>query len=458
MAQNCLINVLEDSHVSPPPGSVPTTSIPLTFFDTMWVSCCHMQRLFFYEFPYPTSHFMQNSLPNLKNSLSLALQHFFPFAGNLKWPPRPQRPYIQYTDGDSVLFVVTESTAEFKHLTGNGQIPRRGHELEDLVPKLAPPSMCSDGDSFCKQQPLMAIQVSIFPYVGISIGVTFCHVAADGKAFGHFTKSWASICRSEGDLTFVDNYPPDYSRDLIQDPRGIWSIFLKEMSNAETSTRMNRNDNVRITPVISKTQVEMLKKWIARKFVEENEKQDPPRLSTFVVTTAVMWVCLIKLHLSKKTPDNGICRFLFPADCRDRLRLPKTYFGNCLTPCIATARRNELTGENGIFVAANAIGREIQEFEKEPLKGIENWISSAKEVLKECEHLVSLAGSPKLRVYETEFGFGRPTKSEVVHIGSRGSISISESRDGEGAVEFGLSLAPYEFHKFNAIFEQFPFN
>ncbi|XVF29437.1 hypothetical protein REPUB_Repub15cG0120900 [Reevesia pubescens] len=462
MAQNCSVKFVEKSHVSPPKGSVPSTSLPLTLFDTAWLSSCHMQRLFFFAFPYPTSHFMQNYLPNLKNSLSLALQIFFPFAGNLRLPPPPQRPYIYYADGDSVPFVVNESTAEFKHLIGNDQNPRRGQELEDLVPKLAPPSVCSDvGDNFCKQQSLMAIQVTIFPNVGISIGVTFCHVAADGKAFSHFTKSWASICRTAGDLSFVNNSPPDYSRDLIQDPRGIWSIFLKEAAvDFETLTRTTPTENVRISPAISQPNVEMLKKWIARKCLEENEKQEPLRLSTFVVTTAFIWVCLIKLHQSKKASyellrnDDRICAFLFPVDCRDRLRLPTNYFGNCLRPGLVTAKISELIGENGIFVAAKAIRREIQEFEKEPLRGAESWVSTVKEIFGECEHHVTLAGSPKLRVYETDFGFGRPTKSEVVHIGSKGSVSIAESRDDESGVEFGLALASAELDKFYAIFEQ----
>ncbi|KAK6255429.1 hypothetical protein QQP08_013610 [Theobroma cacao] len=460
MAQHCFIKFLEASHVSPPPGSVPTTSLPLTFLDTLWISCCHIQRLFFYKFPYPTSHFLHNALPNLKTSLSLTLQHFFPFAGNLKLPPLPQRPYIYYADGDSLPFVVIESTADFKHLiTGNR--PRHAQELEDLVPNLPPPSMSSDGDNICKQQPLMAIQVTVFPNAGISIGITFCHVAADGRAFGHFTKSWASICRSLGDSTSVRNIisPPNYSRDLIQDPRGIWTIFLKELYDWETLERMTPTDNVRITPVINKSHVEMLKTWIARKYVEETEKE-PPRLSTFVVTTAFMWVCLVKLKRSNKTPDQGlrnddaICVFTFLADCRYRLRLPTNYFGNCLEPCVATAKRSELIGENGMVVAAKAIGREILEFEKEPLRGAATWISSGKEVLRKCEHYITLAGSPKLRVYETDFGWGRPAKSEVVHLGSQGSIAIAESSDEESGVEFGVPLAPDEFDKFNAIFEQ----
>ncbi|XVF84348.1 hypothetical protein PTKIN_Ptkin17bG0029600 [Pterospermum kingtungense] len=455
MDQNSSIKVLEHCHVSPPPGSVPTTSLPLTFFDTCWFSCCHMQRLFFYEFPYPTSYFMQNHLPNLKQSLSLTLQRFFPFAGTLKLLPPPQRPCLFYVDGDSIPFIVAESTAEFKHLIGYHNInPRRGQELEGLVPKLAKPSSISsdNGDHFYKQLPLMAIQVTIFPDAGVSIGVTFCHVAADGRAFAHFTKTWASICKSLRDLTFVNNIcPPDYSRDLIQDPRGIWSIFLKEINidAASSTTMITPTDNVRITTVISQSQVEMLKKWIATKCVElEN-----PRLSTFVVATAFMWVCLVKYEHGKTTP-NGICLFLFLADCRDRLRLPTNYFGNCLKPCNATAKTSELTGENGVVVAAKAIRREIEEFEKEPLEGVENWICRTKELYKECEHCVTLAGSPKLRVYETDFGFGRPRKSEVVHIGTHGSISIAESRDEAGGVEFGLALASAELDKFHAIFEQ----
>ncbi|XVF65665.1 hypothetical protein PTKIN_Ptkin09bG0267800 [Pterospermum kingtungense] len=300
-----------------------------------------------------------------------------------------------------------------------------------------------------------------FPDAGISIGVTFCHVAADGRTFGYFTKSWASICRSLGDLTFVKNSPPDYSRDLIQDPRGIWSIFLQETADRDTATRINPpTDNFRISPVISQSHVKMLKTWIARKYTEVNEK-DHPRLSTFVVSIALMWVCLIKLYQCNKTPDpllryddDAICAFVFLADCRDRIRLPTNYFGNCLKPCLATAKRSELIRENGVFVAAKAIRREIEEFEKEPLKGVENWISSGKEVVKECEHYVTLAGSPKLRLYETDFGFGRPKKSEVVHIGSHKLISIAESRDEEGGVEFGLAFASSELDKFNAVFEQ----
>ncbi|KAK9220769.1 hypothetical protein WN944_009193 [Citrus x changshan-huyou] len=52
-----------------------------------------------------------------------------------------------------------------------------------------------------------------------------------------------------------------------------------------------------------------------------------------------------------------------PAE-RFELPLPSTYFGNCLSPLSASAKRSELMGNNGIVVAAKAIGRAICKLEK----------------------------------------------------------------------------------------------
>nr|XP_010918830.1 anthocyanin 5-aromatic acyltransferase-like [Elaeis guineensis] len=111
MASNSpALRVLENSRVSPPPGSVATASIPLTFFDVIWLMHYQpVERLFFYDFPHPTAHFIDSCLPNLKTSLSLTLQHFFPFAGNLRRSLGSDDRYeICYVDGDSVPFTVAE--------------------------------------------------------------------------------------------------------------------------------------------------------------------------------------------------------------------------------------------------------------------------------------------------------------------------------------------------------------
>ncbi|EOY04791.1 HXXXD-type acyl-transferase family protein, putative [Theobroma cacao] len=452
------LKVLEDTYVFPPPGSVPTTSLPLTFFDIHWLGSSPMQRLLFYDFPYPTFYFTQSTLPNLKRSLSLTLQHFFPLAGNLVFPPPPQKPYILYKEGDSVPFIAKESTADFSHLIGDHA--RHVQEFQALLPKLKPASTYSHSttSTACMQKPLMAIQVTLFPKAGICVGATFNHVAADGKAFTHFMKSWASAHRSQGDLmTCLNKSLPDYNKDWIKDPLGLASIFMKDKWNWEDLDSIPY-DKFRVTFVIKRSQVELLKNWVTRKCMEENGSETL-RTSTFVVTCAYMWVCLVQLResgthdLSSTDSYNMLCHFIFLADCRDRLKLPATYFGNCLEPRFAAAKKSELLGGKGILLAAKAIGREVMELEKGALREAEKWLSRAEEIFKFGRH-VCIAASPKLRVYETDFGWGRPIKTEVAHIGSFGSISMAESREEEGGVEFGLALAQDELDSFNAVFEQ----
>ncbi|KAI4353819.1 hypothetical protein L6164_002744 [Bauhinia variegata] len=195
MAEDSNTKVLNHYWVSPPAGSVPSTSLPLTFFDIPLLRVIPPKRLFFYEYPYPTQHFLQTILPTLKNSLSLTLQYFFPFAANLICPPKPRKPHILYVDGGAVSFTVVESAADFSHLTAN--YPRDIRDLHPLTPKL--PS-ARELDDRSRTLPLMAVQATVLPYSGFCIGVIFHHAVADGRAFHHFMKSWASICRTGGFL------------------------------------------------------------------------------------------------------------------------------------------------------------------------------------------------------------------------------------------------------------------
>ncbi|XVF84347.1 hypothetical protein PTKIN_Ptkin17bG0029500 [Pterospermum kingtungense] len=448
LPSNNTIKVLEDGHVFPSPaGSIPPISLPLTFFDIHWLGSYPMQRLFFFDFPYPSSYFMQTTLPSLKQSLSLTLQHFFALAGNLVHPPPPQLPYIHFKEGDSVPFTAKESAADFSHLIGDHA--RHVKEFQGLLPKLTPASVCSNG---MMQKPLMAIQVTVFPQSGISIGVTFNHAVADGRSFIHFMKSWAYAQLSQGEyLSFIDKSPPDYNRDLIKDPMGLASIFMKDKWNWE-DLETTPSDKLRVTFVIKRFQVELLKKFITRNFMEEHGSETSRMLSTFVVTYAYVWICLIKLLENGTHSDYHL---IFLADCRDRLKLPATYFGNCLEPRFVAAKKSELLDENGVVVAAKAIGRQVMELKKlGPLKEAEKWLLKAEKIFKSGGPVITIAASPKLSVYGIDFGWGRPRKTEVAHIGSFGSISMAESREEEGGVEFGLALSQHELDNFNAVFEQ----
>lgn len=63
-----------------------------------------------------------------------------------------------------------------------------------------------------------------------------------------------------------------------------------------------------------------------------------------------------------------------------------------------------------------------------------------------------VTGSPKFTVYETDFGFGRPTKVEMVHLFK--CISLAESGDEEGGLEVGLVCRSTEFEDLFSVIEQ----
>ncbi|GMI97640.1 hypothetical protein like AT1G03940 [Hibiscus trionum] len=458
------------SNVSPPPGSVPTTSLPLTFFDVIYlvtipVSSNWMQHLFFYGFKCPVSEFTRTVVPGLKTSLSLNLRHFFPFAGNVVYPRPPRMPYIVYTEGDSVSFVVKETSADFDHLVGDHEKDHEGFLA--LVPR-KPPTIETDG---CRQEPAMAVQVTIFPNAGFSIGVGFSHNVADGRTLAHFMKSWASIHRCQGDLACVGNYLPRFDRGSVFDPIGLASLLMKDMERAFQGTNSPNIcfNNLRVTYRIKRSQVELLKDWVNTKCMEVKGSK-PIRMSTFVVTCAYMWVCLNKLHHIGTHPHrssidsdagadvdvDGLSYFHFLADCRAYLKVPETYFGNCLMLRLTSAKKSELLGENGILVAATAIETEIVEFQKQPFKDAEETLPKTIEKNKTAKDIVLLLSSPKFGLYEIDFGWGRPRKIEFAmlrSIGRRSMISISESREEEGSVEFAIGFASHEsVNRFSDIF------
>ncbi|KAI4323760.1 hypothetical protein L6164_023341 [Bauhinia variegata] len=457
MAQASNIEVLNRYKVAPPEGSVPPTSLPLSFLDFPWLpSTIPMKRLFFYYHPYPTHHFIQAVIPTLKNSLSLTLQHFFPFAANLIFPSKPQIPHILYVHGDSVEFTVSESNADFTHLTAD--YSKDVKDLRPLVPELPSARDLDDGS---RVVPLMAIQVTILPCHGFSIGVIFHHVAADGRAFHHFMKSWASICRTGG---FLEEAEPIHDRIGIEDPYGLQQIFLNDWwnrANSESKQGWNKkpnhgicNDTVRATIRLGQSQVHNLKDWVLKKFKNELAMT---HTSTFVVICSSIWVCLLESQGRSDEDEDKLCYFLFSADCRNRygFSIPTSYFGNCLVLCSVPLKRKDLVGELGFVQATKAIGSKVRELEGGALKGAEKWMLLRKEVKELAHHVMVVAGSPNLGAYKTDFGFGKLTKTEVVHVEEVGIISLAESRAEEGGIEFGLALPKVQMDKFNVIFKQY---
>ncbi|XLT11828.1 hypothetical protein HN51_057518 [Arachis hypogaea] len=105
----------------------------------------------------------------------------------------------------------------------------------------------------------------------------------------------------------------------------------------------------------------------------------------------------------------------------------------------------DVVGENGIIKVASEFLREVR-----VLKDGDNLMKR-----KELGKLL-VAGSPRLRVYETDFGWGNPKKSEgFVDVECSESITLSDSKKIDGGVEIGFALEKTRIHAFINIFQQY---
>jgi hypothetical protein len=68
--------------------------------------------------------------------------------------------------------------------------------------------------------------------------------------------------------------------------------------------------------------------------------------------------------------------------------------------------------------------------------------------------VVGIAGSPRFELYNTDFGWGRPRKVEMISIDRTGAICLSDSRDGGGGIEIGLVLKKQEMEVFASLFSR----
>ncbi|KAA0056399.1 coumaroyl-CoA:anthocyanidin 3-O-glucoside-6''-O-coumaroyltransferase 2-like isoform X1 [Cucumis melo var. makuwa] len=460
------VKVVKRCYVCPPKGSVPTTNIPLSFLDMYWIICPPARRFFFYNFPHSTQHFIDNFFPTLQQSLSLTLQHFFPLAGNLILPSQPNdKPYILYTSDDSgddlpqlIVAVAEPSSNQFEHdyfdiLVADYPQTRDAKEFYSLVPNLPKSRVLPDG---ARAFPLLAIQVTLFPNRGLCICVVFHHAVADGKAAHHFIKSWATASNSTSTPTSASSLPY-HDRTTVKHRYGsnIDSIFLRALSSwrsfpiiEKPIKHMAPLNTDRATFVLTKTQIQKLKALVT--------SPSSLRVSGFIVTCSLIWSCMIKSSITtQETNDRDeIFYLLFVGDCRNRLKepLPPTYFGNCLDICIVELKKKELLKEDSIVGVVEAIGNKVKELEKEPLKIVEKWFSEWRRC-DETKRLITVAGSPKLRVYDTDFGWGRPCKSEILHVDNSKGISLQESRDEEGGIEISLGLTKNRMDRFISIWE-----
>ncbi|ESQ32555.1 hypothetical protein EUTSA_v10004190mg [Eutrema salsugineum] len=432
-----------------PHDSTGSLVLPLTFFDLRWLSFHPTERVIFYKLNKDDSSresFFSVILPKLELSLSVVLRHYLPLAGRLTWDTQDPKPRIVVFPDDYVSLTVAESDANFARVSGKGLRPEM--EIRSLVPEF-PVS--------CHSPSVLSLQVTFFPNQGFCIGIAAHHSVLDGKTMNMFIKSWAHISKHET-TSLPEDLTPFLDRTVITVPALLEAKILELMSylsqdkNSLRSLKLPpteeiRPDLVRVTLQLTRENVKKLKE---RAKSESTRSHLELHLSTFVVAYAYLWTCLVKTRGGDM--DRPV-RFIYAADFRSRLNkpVPENYFGNCVFPIGFFGYKAGLfLGEDGFVNTVEILSDSVRGLG--PIeKACELYIDGTKRV-EPGTQLGSISGSNQFGSYTSDFGWGKPTRSENVSIDRNEAFSMSERRDESGGVEVGLCLKKSEMDTFISLF------
>ncbi|BAF08776.2 Os02g0486500 [Oryza sativa Japonica Group] len=113
-----------------------------------------------------------------------------------------------------------------------------------------------------------------------------------------------------------------------------------------------------------------------------------------------------------------------------------------------TLIRDELAdAAGGVFTACAAVAVAIDEAVRGEPAYWEGWTERVMEACRD-DAPFSVAGSTRFRVYDVDFGFGRPAKVEIVSVAKTGAVSAAEDRSGAGGIEVGIALPPESMDTF----------
>ncbi|BAF10456.1 coumaroyl-CoA:anthocyanidin 3-O-glucoside-6''-O-coumaroyltransferase 2 [Oryza sativa Japonica Group] len=425
--------------------------LPLTFFDVPWIFTGPVERVFLYTYPHAVEHLAAHLLPSLASSLSAALHRFYPLLGRVR-PCSSGGGGGGYEfcstggDADRVELTVAESGDDFEELAGGG--PMDVGRLYSLVPRLPRPE---EGSS-----ELAAVQVTVFPGKGLAVGVSIHHVACDDSSFMHFVKTWAANCRvaSGGDVDAVPPPPPPFlDRGVVADPDGLAAKTLDQMRQLANSGPPPP------PPSGPPPKLFMASFTLTRDSIDKLKQRVTAsggggvHCSAFTVACAYAWTCLARVDATSAARERA--HLLFSVECRRRLTppVPQEYLGNCLRPCFVEVDTAGLlgSGADGVVTAAVAIGAAIRGLDDGVLDGADGWFQKIVSLMP--HRPMSIGGSPRYGVYDTDFGLGRPAKVELLSIDKTpGTVSMAEARDGHGGIEIGVALPEADMARFSSCF------
>ncbi|CAH2044244.1 unnamed protein product [Thlaspi arvense] len=431
------IKIMSKAHVKPTKPILGKKQFQLTTFDLPYLAFYYNQKFLLYKFQnlldLEEPAFQNDVVEKLKDGLGLVLEDFYQLAGKLaKDEEGVFRVEYDADDGEinGVEFLVADAAdVSVDDLTTEDGIAK----FKELVPYNAILNL--EGLS----RPLLAVQVTKLKD-GLAMGLAFNHAVLDGTATWHFMSSWAEICGGAKSISTQ----PFLDRSKAGDTRVKLDLASPKDPNA-ASNGDDAGDATAEPPQLverifrfSDSAIHTIKSRANAVIPSDGSKP----FSTFQSLTSHIWR---HVTLARGLKPEEITVFTVFADCRRRVDppLPEEYFGNLIQAIFTGTAAGLLAAHGPEFGAsviqkaivahdARAIGTRNEEWEKSPK------IFQFKDAGVNC---VAVGSSPRFRVYEVDFGWGKP---ETVRSGSNnrfnGMMYLYQGKAGGISIDVEITL------------------
>ncbi|XP_021903461.1 uncharacterized acetyltransferase At3g50280 [Carica papaya] len=405
----------------------------LTPWDLAMLSVQYIQKgLLFAKPPKPVIHLQQDDFINyfldkLKDSLSLALVHFYPLAGRLVTRKQDDPPYFVFVDcnnspGAKLIHAALDMTME-----------------EILSPVYVPLVVQSffDHDRAVNHdghtRPLLSIQVTEL-VDGVFIGASMNHAIGDGTSFWHFFNTWSEIFQGKSSPSSISRPPvldrwfPDGYGPIINLPFTHQDQFIKRYESPKLMERIFHFSAETIAGLKSKA----------------NAEYNTTKISSFQSLSALVWRSITRArHLP---PDQTTCCRL-AINNRPRLDPPLSpdYFGNSIQTAQGVSKAGELLEQN-LGWAAWKLHEAVANHNDRAVRGfVEEWLKNPFVYHMDLfdPFSVMMGSSPRFNKYGNEFGMGKAVAllSGYSHKFD-GKVSCYPGHEGGGSIDLEVCLLP----------------
>lgn len=291
---------------------------------------------------------------------------------------------------------------------------------------------------------------------GLAVGMVLHHAACDGASSTRFLHTWA-----EAAAGMRPQPSPVGNRSLVKDPSGLYDVIMRAAATSTDEWEFVKmsDDKLLATFMLSNQDIQRVKQVV---LVAAGEaRAPPPRCSSLVATLGFIWSCYQRAKDDDEAIRGGHTTYIaISVNHRSRMKpdpIPNDYFGNCIGPAIQGAPKAQLVaaGASGLLVACTVVAAAIEEAVSSGMSSPELWGKKIREAVMSGDGLLAAAGSPRFRVYDVDFRFGRPPKVEIVSVARTGAMALAESRGrnaGDG-LEAGISLRPDGMRRFQKCFD-----